>query len=185
MRFSKLDGSIQRLETSGSAEITLRNSAGKKSIEQVTATAPRFGSGGQILSANEIDIDLGSGGKSIHQILTRTSSRLELLPASPSEQQWIAQAANFQIDFGPDGQLSQMLGSGGVQLEARERNDPSAVQQSTSDQFRAEYSAATGGVDRLIQWGNFQYQDKEIDFTLPWERVSFAKIVKKIKIDGR
>jgi lipopolysaccharide export system protein LptA len=114
-------------------------------VQQVEITAPA------------IDFAVANG-KGLDHAETSGPARIAILPVPGHGSSTVVTAANFHAKFNGEGGLSSVHGAPNVRVVSTASGQPDRT--STSQQIDATFGPA-GGIDALVQQGNFAYSDGE------------------------
>ena len=162
--FSEPDDLLNRIRAYDSVQISFRDLSPPPTPPRTILNrplGPSLGKGAQNLSAPQVDIFFRSDGKMLRQLLTQSPSQLELIPSEATQERWTIEGADFRMDFDAQSVLSQFFAEGNVRAVAEAQKGPPRKQVLTSQSLQATYSPATGGLEKIEQWGKFRYQDPD------------------------
>jgi lipopolysaccharide export system protein LptA len=117
----------------------------RKSTQQVEVSAPAM------------DFYLASG-KRLERAETSGGGRVALLPGAANEPSTVITAGNFQAKFDATGRMSSVHGAPDAKVVTQAPGQ--AERSSSSQQIDATFQAA-GGIESIVQQGNFAYSDGE------------------------
>ncbi|MBI2817769.1 MAG: LPS export ABC transporter periplasmic protein LptC [Acidobacteria bacterium] len=166
MYFNETDGQLSRLVATGRVRVVLRPA--RPGFARALPLLPILLSedasirpGSRTLSAQQADMRLAPDGETLREIQTRSSSVIQIFPSQPGQEKRTIQGENFDIQFGPDGELSEFTAEQHVRVSAEGAANVARNRTSTSDHLWAAFESRTRSVSKMRQWGNFQYQDPE------------------------
>ena len=122
---------------------------------------PKSGEGAQILSAQYVEMIPGAGGEGLRHLRTRASSTLQLLPAKAGEDKRTVSGESFEMQFGPESNLTLFAAEGSVRVVADSTGNNPRRRVTSSDQLQIIFDPLTQALDRMQQWGNFHYQEAD------------------------
>jgi lipopolysaccharide export system protein LptA len=102
---------------------------------------------------------LSPGGKTLQRVRMASSPRLELLPAGTGADRRTVTGDAFDIQFNPQGDLSEFAAQGNVRVVTEDTGPAPRQRVTTSDSLAAAFDPSTGTVERIRQWSRFRYQD--------------------------
>jgi lipopolysaccharide export system protein LptA len=142
VKLVELPSGTQNLMASDGTGGHARRSAGTQQVE-ITAPAIDF---------------LVTNGNGLDRAETAGPARIAILPVPADGSSTVVTAGNFQAKFDKEGRLSNVHGAPDARVVSTAQGQPDRT--STSQQIDATFRPA-GGIEALVQQGNFVYSDGE------------------------
>jgi lipopolysaccharide export system protein LptA len=168
MFFEPASGELSRVNAGGQVRVVLSPSL---SPSQQLQTLPSFDAllhqdpapaeGSRILVAQQAEMYLAPGGETLRQARMRSSATIQLFPARPGEDKRTVQGDSIDMEFSPQGDLSEFTADENVRLTAEAAGKIPRKRASSSDHLWASLDRRTHAVSRMRQWGRFAYQDPD------------------------
>jgi len=152
------------------AELLFRDADGQlvgvraeRNVRMTFRGEPRAGntaaSDTQKLSAGVADLTMAPGGKTLRELRMTGSPLLEIMPGRSGADRRTVTGDVFTIGLDDRGELSRFRAEGGARVISEDAGTM-ARRESMSDRLEAFFDPA-GGIERLRQWGHFEYRDRE------------------------
>jgi lipopolysaccharide export system protein LptA len=126
-----------------------------------SSQGPALGVGTQTLAAQQIEVVMAPDGQTVRQVVARSRPTLELVPFSPSEEQWQVEGEAFEMAFDAAGNLTQFAAERNVRVHVGSPSKSSWRRVSTSDHLTARLDPRARSIARIEQTGRYRYQDAE------------------------
>jgi lipopolysaccharide export system protein LptA len=110
------------------------------------------------ISGERAVMQMRPDGKFLERTEIMTGARLVIEPETGTGGPRIVAADQFDIAFGPGGDIADFRASGRVEMQEQAAAN---ARQTKSDYLEATFHPQTGAPDRVRQWGKFQYRDSE------------------------
>ncbi len=110
------------------------------------------------ITAPAMDFFFVAKGRGLDRAETAGAAKITIVPSNGDGSSTIVTAGNFQARFDSNGRLASVHGAPDARVVSTTPSQPDRT--STSQQIDATFGS-TGGIDALVQQGNFTYSDGE------------------------
>ena len=110
------------------------------------------------ITAPAMDFFFFAKGRGLDRAETAGAAKITIVPSNGDGSSTIVTAGNFQARFDSNGRLASVHGAPDARVVSTTPSQPDRT--STSQQIDATFGS-TGGIDALVQQGNFTYSDGE------------------------
>ena len=157
MFFKGETSALERAVARGNVRMTFHRAAGGKPSDGRQAS--------QNISGDAVETKMSPDGKTVTNAMVNSSANspatLVLEPQDPSADRRTVTADHFDLSFYPSGGLSDFHAEKGVAVISDATAGPVRHRESGSDSLEATFDQASGQVNHIRQWGNFNYRDPE------------------------